>query len=169
MNNKTLIIIAIAIVVLLLLMKSRNNTTTSNTTDNNPQGGNLNNNNTVSYTSTGNTNTSYTSTGITQTTTSTSTTTQYNENLAEKYAIMVDDFLNTQNGCLPVYYWEYADLAKVPQNEWQYVKDAFRTYGKNFAQMYHKILNVSSKPCKTGFYKKEFDSIFDALAKRATW
>ena len=116
-----------------------------------------------------NSNTSSNSTNS-QTTTSSVTQKQVNtEELEEKYAIMVDDFLNTQNGCLPVYYWEYADLAKVPQNEWQYVKDAFRTYGKNFAQMYHKILNVSSKPCKTGFYKKEFDSIFDALAERATW
>ena len=154
MNTKTIVIIIAVTVVLFLLMSKKENTTSSN-----PQQINgTNNNNSTATTST--------------TTSSTSTVTQKQintEELEEKYAIMVDDFLNTQNGCLPVYYWEYADLAKVPQNEWQYVKTAFRTYGKNFAQMYHKILRVSSKPCKTGFYKSEFNSIFDALAKRATW
>ena len=155
MSTKNIIIIIAAAVLLYIFMHNKNNTTTNSLQQ-------TNGTNNDSNTSSNSTNS--------QTTTSSVTQKQVNtEELEEKYAIMVDDFLNTQNGCLPVYYWEYADLAKVPQNEWQYVKDAFRTYGKNFAQMYHKILNVSSKPCKTGFYKKEFDSIFDALAKRATW
>ena len=168
MNTKTIVIIIAVAVLLFLLMSKKENTTSSNPQQIN--GTNNNNSTATTSTATGSTSTATSSTSTATSSTSTVTQKQVNtEELEEKYAIMVDDFLNTQNGCLPVYYWEYADLAKVPQNEWQYVKTAFRTYGKNFAQMYHKILRVSSKPCKTGFYKSEFNSIFDALAKRATW
>lgn len=85
--------------------------------------------------------------------------------------IIVDNFYNSQNGCLPVYASDWSPIAGISKDDWKYAKQEFEALGTTFKKMYDKIMNVSAKGLwiRTGFHKAEFDNIYWALRDRSKW
>lgn len=82
---------------------------------------------------------------------------------------IVMEWRNHFNWCLPVYAEHWKPLAQISHDDWHYVKEEMQNWDITYKDAYDRIEYWSNPFFKSGFYKKEFDSIRDALKQRSKW